>query len=87
MTDIAYQNKHMFATPTGWLRGKLIPSGRDGYQRLQLPSGEIFSMQPGGTYGSRPPGTDGPWEQLKVTASVMAFTPNDEAYGIVFMAV
>ena len=92
---IGYQNRHMFAAPTTFLQGELIPSARPGYRRLRLPSGRIFSMQPGGAFGDRDPDVDGPWEQIKTNGNVLAFTVefdtadkvhHVEVYGIVFMA-
>lgn len=83
---IAYQDAQMFGSPKKWLVGTLVKSVRAGYSLLVLPSGRVFSMQPGGVYGDRDPGTDGPWEQLKVSGNVLAFNPNDEPFGVVFMA-
>lgn len=83
---IAFQNDHMFGAPKGWTVGTLSPSGRPGYSVVTLASGRRFSMQPGGAYGDRDPGTDGPWEQCKITGNVLAFNPNNEPYGVVFMA-
>ena len=83
---IAFQNDHMLGVPKGWIVGDLSDSSRTGYKVLTLQSGRRFSMQPGGVYGDRDPGTDGPWEQSKITGNVLAFNPNNEPYGVVFMA-
>jgi hypothetical protein len=91
MAAIAYQNAHMFANPTGWLQGELVESGNAGYNRIKLPSGEIFSIAEGGGYDSRPADADGGWEQCKRSGNVLAFQHNDDAfnihetYGIVIM--
>lgn len=83
---IAFQNDHVFGKPSGWLAGTVAPSARAGYVVVTLASGRVLSLQPGGEYGDRDPGTDGPWEQAKVTGNVLAFNPNNEPFGIVFMA-
>lgn len=83
---IAFQNDHMFGKPDGWLEGTVAPSARIGYVVVTLASGRVFSMDPDGFYSDRDPGTDGPWEQAKVTGNVLAFNPDNNPYAVVFMA-
>jgi hypothetical protein len=83
---IAFQNDHVFGAPDGWLEGTLSPSAREGYVVLTLDNGRVFSMQEGGIYGDRDAGTDGPWEQAKVTGNVLAYNNDGDPYGVIFMA-
>ena len=81
--DIIYQD------PSGkWHQGTLAPSARAGYQRIVLPSGRVFSMQPGGVFGDREEDTDGPWEQGKQSGNVLVFTTGggDESYPVLIAA-
>jgi hypothetical protein len=85
--NIAYQNQHMMAGPSHFLPGDLVASGREGYVRVVLPDGEVLSVQPDGSLGTRPEGTDGPWEQAKRSGSVLAYSVNGNVYGLVIMDV
>jgi hypothetical protein len=85
--NIAYQNEEMFGRPTGWLRGELITSGNAGYSRIQTAEGEILSIQEGGGYDTRPPDTDGPWEQCKRSGNVVSYNHDGEIFGIVIMEI
>lgn len=51
----------------------LKPSARPGCTNLILPDGSVFSCQADGSPGTRPAGTDGPWEQAQVTGSLATF--------------
>lgn len=49
------------------------PSGQAGCVNLILPDGSVFSCQGDGSAGTRPSGTDGPWEQGQVSGSVVTY--------------
>jgi len=66
-----------------WHQASLQGSARSGYSRLVHADGTVVSMQPGGGYGlpmangTRPPGTDGPWEQGMPDGGFLVYTTDD----------
>jgi hypothetical protein len=85
--NIAIENKHRFASPTGWIMARLEPSAREGYQRVVFLNNSVLSVQPDGRYETRPEGTDAAYEQAKVSGNVLAYAPNDNVYTIVWVAI
>jgi hypothetical protein len=68
--NIAYQDHPAFLNPlqtTRWLAGSLTPV--DGGYVVTLPDGTVLSVQPDGSYQTRPAGTAGPWEVCQVDQS------------------
>lgn len=57
-----------------WHLVNQVGSSAEGKSRLQNLDGTIVSIQPGGGVGSRPEGTDGPWEQCAIEGGVAVFT-------------
>ncbi len=79
---IAFANRPLFYNPLGWQTGTLIESAASGKKRVELPSGEILSVQPKGAgfaYEARPAGTDGPYEQCIVSGDKLVYQPDDLA--------
>lgn len=66
---MVYSNRPLFMNPTGWLPGSLNPDGT-----VSLPSGEVLSVQPDGSYQARPPGTAGPWETAQRAGDKLVYT-------------
>ena len=59
----------------GPCRVVVVIGGGNGNSRLQLGDGSIISVQPEGTVQTRPAESDGPYEQCKVSGSVVTFMP------------
>ena len=57
-----------------------VPSSRAGCVNFILHDGSVFSCQADGSPGTRPAGTDGPWEQGQQTGSLATFTSNGSYY-------
>jgi hypothetical protein len=75
---IAFANRPLFLSATGWLTATVIPSvNHAGYSLLQLPDGTINSVQPTPTfpYEMRPAGTDGAYEQCLVVGDKVVYQP------------
>ena len=57
-----------------------VPSSRAGCVNFILHDGSVFSCQADGSPGTRPAGTDGPWEQGQQTGSLATFNSNGSYY-------
>lgn len=65
---ILFANAPLFSrTPTGWLKGTLVqkPGSTDEYA-VQLLSGDHLAVDPFGQYSTRPAGTFGAYETVRV---------------------
>lgn len=56
-----YSNRPLFTGPTGWLPGTINKQGEN-WVTVSNPDGTVLSVQPDGSYQSRPAGTAGPYE-------------------------
>lgn len=78
MTPVIY-----YGVDGRWHSAFSVGSSRSAYQRLVHADGAVVSMQPGGGYGvgaengTRPEGTDGPWEQAMPDGSFYVYTTDD----------
>jgi hypothetical protein len=76
--QIAFANRPLFLSATGWLTATVLPSANHaGYSLLQLPDGTINSVQPTPTfpYETRPAGTDGSYEQCLLVGDKVVYQP------------
>ena len=76
--QIAFANRPLFLSATGWLTATVLASvNHPGYSLLQLPDGTINSVQPtpGFPYQTRPSGTDGEYEQCLVAGDKLVYQP------------
>lgn len=67
---MVYSSRPLFMNPTGWLPGTLNADGT-----VSLPSGEVLSVQPDGSYQTRPQGTAGEYEVAQRVGDKLVFTP------------
>ena len=65
---------------------KSVPN-HAGVSVLILPNDEVYSMQPDGTDGVRPPGADGSYERCRVSGNLATFQPDTEYYTRAFVVV
>ena len=76
-----------------WHPAALDASSRAGYSLLINDDGTVVSMQPGGGYGhgaangTRPAGTDGPWEQGLKDGSFLVYATDDGSGGLAYFPV
>lgn len=69
---MVYSNRPLFRDPSGWMPGTWNANGT-----VALPSGEVLSVQPDGSYQTRPAGTAGPYEVAQRVGDKLVFTPGD----------
>ena len=58
----------------------------DGGVTVSLPDGSVLSVQPDGSYQTRPAGTAGPYEVARVSGNFLIYTPGDKAYAVAMVA-
>jgi len=76
---ITFANRPLFHNPLSWETGTLVASHAAGKHRVQLPSGEILSVQPSSTgflYQTRPADADGQYEQCIVAGDKLVYDPD-----------
>lgn len=73
--QIQYQNAPVLLNPSTWIAGSL--DAVDGGTVITNADGTVASMQPDGTFQSRPPGTHGAYElcTLDSTNNVVRYNP------------
>lgn len=76
-----YSNCPYFMNPTGWLSGS-INKLSDGFITIINLDGTVLSVQPDGSYQSRPSGTAGPYEIGRVEGDKLVYTPGGVSYVI-----
>ena len=86
---IAFSNREMFHSPTGWEVGDLQPAqGRPGYAVIMTNDHDQVSMQPNGVAErrdiSRGEG-NGPWEQCRPNGNILAFDVDGHPFGLIYM--
>lgn len=63
-------------TATAWRFGELIPSQEGGKFNIIKTDGNVESMQPGGRFEPRPPGTDAGYEQCVLAGEdLLVYSP------------
>ena len=70
---MVYSNRPLFHDPTGWLDGTL--NRVDGGVTVSNPDGTVLSVQPNGTFETRPGGTAGPYEVAQQSGQDLIFRP------------
>jgi len=66
---------------------QLLPVPGTVLHTLLLPSGRVFSCQPGGFPGDRDPGFDGEWERCRMTGNMATFLVDGRYYSFAFVLV
>jgi hypothetical protein len=80
---IIYADRPFFHPATMWLEGTMDVVDDDGRVVVTLPSGEVLSIQPDGSYGTRPAGTTGPYEVARQVGEKLVFHPVVDATYVV----
>jgi hypothetical protein len=75
---MVYSNRPLFKDPSGWLDGTLVSV--DGGVVVSLPSGEVLSVQPDGSYQTRPAGTAGEYEVAERAGTDLIFRPGGQIH-------
>lgn len=74
-----YANAPMFHNPTGWIPCTSSPTDAK-YATLANLDGLVLSVQPDGSYQTRPAGTAGPWEVAEVAGDKRVYTVNGTTF-------
>jgi hypothetical protein len=73
-----YSDRPVLKNPLNWLEGTLVSV--DGGVVITLPSGEVLSVQPDGSYQARPAGTAGEYEVAERAGTDLIFRPGGQIH-------
>jgi hypothetical protein len=75
---MVYSDRPVLKNPLNWLEGTLVSV--DGGVVITLPSGEVLSVQPDGSYQTRPAGTTGEYEVAERAGTDLIFRPGGQIH-------
>lgn len=75
---MVYSDRPMLKNPLTWLEGTLVTV--DGGVVISTASGEVLSVQPDGSYQTRPSGTAGPYEVAERDGKDLIYRSGDQIH-------
>lgn len=77
---MVYSNRPLFRDPSGFLPGSI--NHVDGGVTISTADGAVLSVQPDGSYQTRPAGTAGPYELAQQAGDKLIYSPDDHVFVI-----